>query len=135
MHLHYGQLRILGEASIAKARPGGSIVAACCLVMAGLVVTSMSPLFILTGLFAGAPMLWIGEGIVAAGAVCFVVAWGLYRGYLWGWFGAALLTALSLAFAWKMNQVGSPVLSAQAAMLVAGKREHLRVRHAPGTSA
>jgi len=118
VHLHYEHLRILGEARIAKARPGGSTVAACCLVAAGMAVISMSPLFLLTGLFVGGAVLWIGVGIVGVGAICFIAAWGLHRGYLWGWFGAILLTGFSFALAWWMNQVGSPVLSFLAAVLV-----------------
>src|SRR5271165_6646464 len=118
MQLNHEYLKTLGEARIAEVRPVGSIVAACGLVAAGTIVISMSPLFLLTGLFVGGPIWWIGVGIVGVGAVWFVVAWGVYRGYLWGWFGAVLLAVLSLDLAWWMNQVGSPVLSNLGTVLI-----------------
>jgi hypothetical protein len=118
MRIHRRYLRTLGEDRIAEARPVGSIAAACGLAAAGMIVISMSPLFPLTGLFVGGPILWIGVAIVGVGVVWFVVARGVYRGYLWGWFGAVLLAVLSLALAWWMNQVGSRVLSYLGTMLM-----------------
>ena|SRR5271166_4636297 len=80
MQLNRDYLKTLGEARIAEVRPVGSIVAACGLVAAGTIVISMSPLFLLTGLFVGGPIWWIGVGIVGVGAVWFVVSRGAYTG-------------------------------------------------------
>jgi hypothetical protein len=133
MHLHYEHLRILGEAGIARARPGGSLAAAYGLVMAGLIVISMSPKFLLlgfiieftTGFIEARYFVWIGLGIVALGAACLVVAWGVSRGFLWGWFGAELLTVLCLALAWSITETGWPILNSLAAVLVV---DHLAIQ-------
>ena len=93
-------LRIIGESLIANARPPGVGMATLCSVLAGLVVIMMSTPFLLTGLFVGDPVWWIGEGVVGAGLVCIVPAWGLYRGYLWAWCAEVLLAVLFVALAW-----------------------------------
>ena len=70
----------------------------------------MSAPFLLTGLFAGPHLLWIGGVCLGVGMICAVLAWGLYKGYLWAWCGAVLLTLPSMVLAWWMNQAGFQLL-------------------------
>jgi hypothetical protein len=91
--------RMVAERSIEMARPACGPFAVACLVIAGLLVAVMSTPLLLTGLFAGGPVLLLGCVGIGVSSTYLVLARGLYGGHLWAWCGSIVLAFATILYA------------------------------------